>query len=322
MSNNNITNNNIIIDEFNKLILFNTENNPQINKYKLNSYKNVISIIEKLDFEITKDNIKELNKIAGIGKSTIERIIEILDLGYLQEINSNINLEQQNILKNKKNIMSKLKTIHGIGDKKAEDLYNKNITISNISNHLDELTSAQKIGLKYYKDIKLLIPNDEINKYKIKLSKLFNKLDKKLQFEICGSYRRQKELCGDIDILITNTSFNLQDIINYLYDNKILIDHLTLKGNSKYMGISQLNKDSHFRRIDIRLIPKKSYYYAILYFTGSKNTNKYMREKAIEKNWKLNEYELINENNESLTANSEEDIFKLLELDYIIPAER
>ena len=88
------------------------------------------------------------------------------------------------------------------------------------------------------------------------------------------------------------------------------------------MGISQLNKDSHFRRIDIRLIPKKSYYYAILYFTGSKNTNKYMREKAIEKNWKLNEYELINENNESLTANSEEDVFKLLELDYIIPAER
>ena len=52
------------------------------------------------------------------------------------------------------------------------------------------------------------------------------------------------------------------------------------------MGICKTSK-SHAMRIDIRLIPKKSYPFALLYFTGSKKTNTYMRNIAI-KNFHIN----------------------------------
>ena len=49
--------------------------------------------------------------------------------------------------------------------------------------------------------------------------------------------------------------------------------------------------------IDIRLISKKSYPYALLYFTGSKKTNTFMRNQAIKQGYKLSEYGLYDKNN-------------------------
>ena len=88
------------------------------------------------------------------------------------------------------------------------------------------------------------------------------------------------------------------------------------------MGICKLSNKIIGRRIDIRLISLDSYYYALLYFTGSDETNKYMRNIAKQNNWKLNEYSLIDNNNKKFIVNSEEDIFKLLHIDYINPIDR
>ena len=80
-------------------------------------------------------------------------------------------------------------------------------------------------------------------------------------------------------------------------------------------------------RIDIRLISKKSYPFALLYFTGSKKTNTFMRNQAIKLGFKLNEYSLINtdtsnNSDSNIYLNSEEEIFKFLKLDYIKPQNR
>ena len=92
-------------------------------------------------------------------------------------------------------------------------------------------------------------------------------------------------------------------------------------------------------RIDIRLIPKESYPFALLYFTGSKKTNTMMRNQAIKLGFKLNEYSLVKTNvplhsdnnfdKSKMTTtdipvyfDSEEMIFECLNLNYIKPEDR
>jgi DNA polymerase/3'-5' exonuclease PolX len=75
------------------------------------------------------------------------------------------------------------------------------------------------------------------------------------------------------------------------------------------------------RRIDIRFIPFLSWYPALLYFTGSKELNLMMRNKAKKLGYKLNEYGLF-KGSKNIYVESEEEIFDLLEMKYLEPQER
>ncbi len=213
---------------------------------------------------------------------------------------------------------------------------NKNITfddlINNNNNVLDNLTHHQKLGVKYYYDVLKPIPHETI----IEVEKYLNKFD--FKFNICGSYRRKKNTSGDIDVLIEKKDKSLKEIIHILTKKKFLVDHLTEDGGTKYMGFCKI-KNSHFMRIDIRLVPKESYPFALLYFTGSKKTNTMMRNQAIKLGFKLNEYSLVKTNvpiypnnnfdKSNMTKvdmpvyfDSEEMIFECLNLTYIKPENR
>ena len=87
------------------------------------------------------------------------------------------------------------------------------------------------------------------------------------------------------------------------------------------MGICKL-KNGLLRRIDIRYMPYDCYYSAILYFTGSKDFNKKMRQIALTMGYTLNEYGLYNQNGKPFTINSEKDIFDILNMEYLIPSKR
>jgi len=78
-------------------------------------------------------------------------------------------------------------------------------------------------------------------------------------------------------------------------------------------------KDNPVRRIDIRFIPYESYHSALLYFTGSAELNKKMRQIAKNKKLKLSEYGLFKENGEKIPINNERDVFDILEMEFLIP---
>ena len=56
----------------------------KMHEHRLRNIKKVMNIIKKLDFEITDPS--DLAEIPGIGKGTIARVKEILERGYLSEI--------------------------------------------------------------------------------------------------------------------------------------------------------------------------------------------------------------------------------------------
>ena len=80
----------------------------------------------------------------------------------------------------------------------------------------------------------------------------------------------------------------------------------------------------------VRIVPVEMFPFTLAYFTGSKEHNIRMRQRALDRNLKLNEFGLIPMDSIgelkgieaakfSLDANSEEDIYKILDLPYIVP---
>ena len=302
--------NQTIISNFSRLIDSMYLQKPPNYSFKVNSFKKTIDIINNLDFDII--NIEQIKDIKGIGKGTLTRIKEIIDNGTLKE-NSILNINDDFKL---------LQTITGIGPAKAKNLIEKKITFNNLINNpspeiLNELTHHQKLGLKYYYDLQKKIPREVITSFLYILQK-YN-----IDFTICGSYRREKPLSSDIDVLVLQKDYTLKSIIDKLKTDQILVDDLTTEGETKYMGIAKIPNFNQFIRIDIRLISKKSFPFAVLYFTGSKKTNTYMRNIAIKSNLKLSEYNLFDKNtNKEIYLSNEKAIFKYLNIPYIEPNQR
>ncbi len=334
--------NTIIINEFNKLIKqikfdINNINNNKNNKnlYRLQSIQKSLEIIKSLDFEIK--NIKEIENIKNIGKGTLSRVDEILKTGKLSEINNIIESMSYN---DYLNYIEELKTIYGIGEKTAINLIKKyNIkSITDLKNNLDKIDLPSNVikGLKYINKIDTNIPRiniDKINNYLQNIIYNIDNKDNKLFGIICGSYRRLKPFSSDIDMLLIhpeisdiniNNNKYFSKFINKLIEEKFIIESFTATDvTTKYMGLCNFNNNIY--RIDIRFIPFESYYYALLYFTGSKDFNKKIRLAAISLDYILNEYGLYDKNKKLVAKNkikSELDIFKLLNLEYIDPSQR
>ena len=74
-------------------------------------------------------------------------------------------------------------------------------------------------------------------------------------------------------------------------------------------------------RTDIRFVKPDQWGSALLYFTGSKEHNIFLRKRAIERGWKLNEYALF-EGDKVIASKEEEDIYKALDLPWMKPKTR
>ena len=114
-----------------------------------------------------------------------------------------------------------------------------------------------------------------------------------------------------------------------------MTDHLSLSkpgshGSESYMGVGRLNGGLH-RRIDIKIYPREQFGYAVLYFTGSDYFNRSMRLWARKLGYTLSDhglYPALRHKNEkvwtgqNISCYTEEEVFKVLQLDYKQPFER
>lgn len=289
--------------------------------YRLSKVENALRIIIRYNKKIISgEQLKHLN---GIGDGIVRRINEVIKYGYIKEI--------QHF--DKPQIKSNLTDIIGIGKKNQNILINK-YKIHNIRQLIDahnkkkiKLSNTILKGIKYHKVYKKNIPREEIKLIYEYLKKIIPQFSKSIIFNICGSFRRKKKNSNDIDLLISSKNKDehiLGSLIIYLKKKKFIIDSITSDYvNTKYMGFIQFKKFP-VRKIDIRYIPYESYYYSLLYYTGSKNFNKYIRLIAKKKGLLLNEYGLFSINNKKklIFVDSEKEIFKLLNINYISPKNR
>lgn len=250
--------------------------------FKARAYKKASETIMAHPENIT--DVKELKNKPGIGKTIMDKLEEFQKTGTLKV------LERE-----RKNPMNLFTNIYGVGPKKAKQLIEDGITtIDQLKENEVKLNDTQKIGLKYYEPLQKRIPRDEIKDFE----KVFDKMFKEVapegsKYEIVGSYRREAQNSGDIDVIITNKENNISAFNNFLDElikEKVVIEVLT-RGKTKSLTIGEI-KDSIPRRIDFLYTAPDEYAFATLYFTGSKAFNTVMRQRALDMGYTLNEHGL------------------------------
>ena len=208
-------------------------------------------------------------------------------------------------------------SFYGIGVSTAEKFYNSGLRTLDDIWFRGNLTEVQKQGILWREHLKNKIPRREMN---IIVEKIKNILEPYgIKFNIAGSYRRKLDESGDVDLLIEGRpDLNMEGII-YLLGPIIAVT--LAQGETKFMGIMRLSNEHDGHRIDIRYINPESYPYALMYFTGSKNFNILMRQRAITLGLTLNEYGLYR-GNDFISSLSEKDIFDHLGVQYLPPEDR
>lgn len=138
--------------------------------------------------------------------------------------------------------------------------------------------------------------------------------------EVAGSLRRSKETIGDVDILIGAKKEYIEDLFDAFVNHDLVVEVLG-RGDTKS---SIRTRDG--RQADLRIVKPTEFASALMYFTGSKEHNVVLRQRARKRGLSLNEYGLFELNEEGDTNfdkpidyASEADIYDKLDLHFIPP---
>jgi DNA polymerase (family 10) len=128
-----------------------------------------------------------------------------------------------------------------------------------------------------------------------------------------GCARRRKETFRDLDIIAT--ARDPEALIDYFTKLKWVIE-VVAKGPTKATVLS-----NEGLRFDLRVVPPESYGNLLQHFTGSKDHNVALRERAVKDGLSVSEYSItVVESGEELTFADEEQVYERLGYQFI-PAE-
>ena len=289
------------------------------NPFKCNAYRNAARTIESLDQSLEEfHSVLDLTRLKGIGESLAEKILILLHTGELplyKELKESIPSDLVAML-----------DIAGMGPKRVRAVYEK-LGISSVGEleyacRENRLLDLPGFGAKIQENILQGIEYLKKAQGRFHLHKaLFAanilrgdlaKLPMVSSLEIAGSLRRFRETVKDIDLLITTAK--PAPVMN-AFTSHPLVETVIAHGETK--SSVRLNMGIN---VDLRVVSKDEFPFALMYFTGSKEHNIAMRARAQKQGYKLNEYGLFKRNSaKSLALKSEEDVFKTLGLSYIPP---
>ncbi len=135
--------------------------------------------------------------------------------------------------------------------------------------------------------------------------------------EVCGSFRRGKEVVHDLDFLVATR-----------HPERVIGDFVKLPEVEKVIaqgGTKASVYASNGVQCDLRAVSSAEFPFALNYFTGSKEHNVVMRQRALDQGLSLNEYgftsvvEGVSLPPEVAEIYEERDIYRTLGLDYIEP---
>ncbi len=287
------------------------------NPFRIRAYERAAQNIESLTEDI-ENFIKEgrLSDIPGIGSDLAAKITEIVDTGNLKFYEKLKKAMPAGVLD--------LLNIPSVGPKTAKLLYEK-LKIKDVSG-LEAAIKKNKLkgifGIKEKTVENILHGIELLKKGRERLTlaqatqaadeflAVLKRLPETVKISTAGSLRRQKETVRDIDILVI--SDKPQRVID-VFTGIGAVKEIIAKGMTKS---SVRTKDGI--QVDCRVVEEKSFGAALLYFTGAKNFNIKIRQMAIKKGLKINEYGVFRRD-KFIAGRTEEEIFKILGMPYIEP---
>ncbi|HOW42741.1 MAG TPA: DNA polymerase/3'-5' exonuclease PolX [Candidatus Omnitrophota bacterium] len=287
------------------------------NRFRIRAYERAAANVEGYAEDIESVARQgRLQEIPGIGEDLSEKIEEIVRSGklkFLDELKREIPSGVLDLL-----------SVPTVGPKTAQILY-RQLHIDSIAALRHAIEAHQLQALAGFKEktienIRKGVALVEKSRERmtlhqaIQVSEKFVSALKKLprvEEIVCGgSLRRCKESVRDIDILIVSGNPQaVMDAFCALPMAKEILAHGQTKASVRTPAGVQ---------VDCRVVEKKAFGAALVYFTGSKNFNIKLRMLAQKKKAKINEYGLF-KGERFIAGRTEEELFKALGMQFVDP---
>jgi len=294
------------------------EQDPQ--SFRVRAYESAAQAVAAHAGDIGALSAKELQKIEGIGKSTAEKIRELLDTGKVQKLEGlrgkhppsvvallriqglgpkalqrlRAELGVQSIDDLRRVLAEKrLRNLAGFGEKSEEKL-------------AQSLARLEAQGPLERTPISVALPLAE------RIVAAMRQVPGVVHAEFCGSLRRFCETIGDVDIIVASAS---PGPVTEAFLGMGFVDRVLGQGDSKTSVVTRRGT-----QVDLRIVAPHQIGAALLYFTGSKGHNIKLRMRALARGLTLNEYALSEiEGGKVIASETEEQIYRALGLPFIPP---
>lgn len=232
------------------------------------------------------------------GEKMLKKIGEILDTGTVRRVQA---MDEMQYLKSLKEFCN----IWGVGTATADKLYKLGYrSISDLrAKPAAILNPSQLIGLEFYEDFAEKIPREEVKMICDQVEAVAREKagSRVLNVVPCGSYRRGRALCGDVDILMSFEDMSpfegfLNTVVDSLFSCGLVTHRLQVSdhyestpkrhSHEMFAGVARLPQGK-YRRLDIKMYPRQVFAWALMHFTGSANFNRSIRLFAKKKGYKL-----------------------------------
>jgi DNA polymerase (family X) len=291
--------------------------------FKPRSYEKAARAVGGYATDLAGMELKEILAIPSVGKSIGEKIHEFLTTGTmasLDELRAQIPAGVREMI-----------GVPGLGPKKAMILY-RDLGIAGIEALTAAVEAGQLADLKGFgartaenirRGIDRLqqqggraLASTAMDLAEDFLGRLGGRKDIE-RIEYAGSLRRMAETVGDLDLLVAAPEAAAPAIME-AFTSAEVVERILAKGETKSSVITRAGL-----QVDLRVVPLDSWGAAMIYFTGSKPHNIRIREMAVRKGLKLNEYGLFRaKSGKLIVAKTEEEVYEKLGLPWIPPSLR
>ncbi len=287
------------------------------NPFKISAFRKAANTLELDGRSLAEmDNIYELK---GIGKSTGTVIRDLIEKGESETLKE---LEQQV----PKSMLDMLK-IPGLGGKRIAKI-REALGIESIealyeaakANEISQLPGfGKKTEQNFIEAIEQL--NERSDKHPLWLvEKMVKEVTAALdqiaeveKYEATGSYRRREEESSDLDFIVVTAQ---PEAVTDQMKELLPIDSIIGSGEAKFSFTARFDE---YVDVDIRFVKVEQFATAIHHFTGSKDHNVKMRQRAKERGEKISEYGVTLEDGTVQTFETEEQFFNHFDLPFIPP---
>lgn len=286
--------------------------------FRIRSYRNAASVIEGYPeriADIVMDPARKVTDIQGIGKGIAEALKEIVTRGSFAR--------RDEMLEKYPPTALEMLRIQGLGPKTVRTLW-EHFRVSTLED-LERLCRDHKLqelprmGAKLEDKILKGISQYRQSAGRFLLnyaSAAAEELSEYLGATPAGSFRRGRETVGDLDLLVTGEG--AEEALSKFVKHPRVHDVLG-QGSTKASALFGLEG----LQVDVRAVPAESYGAALQYFTGNKEHNVALRQRALKMGLTLNEYGLFKLSDETRVAGAtEEEIYEALGLAWIPPEMR
>lgn len=289
------------------------------NQFRIRAYRNAARTIGSLsrnasDLVAAEEDLSEL---PGIGKDLAAKIKEIVQTGtlkQLKELEERVPPELIDLMKVSDLGPKRVALLHKeLGIKTRKELHKaasegKIREISGFGKKTEEniLEALGRQDGGEEQRLRLSVAED----LTVPLLEYLRGVDGVKRVQAAGSYRRQAETVGDLDILVIcdESSKVMDQFVNYEDVRRVIS-----QGDTRSSVILRSNF-----QVDVRVVPEESYGAALHYFTGSKAHNIAIRRLAQKRDLKVNEYGVF-KGDERVAGKTEEEVYATVDLPYIEP---